>query len=109
MKRALLLAALSLFLPFATAHATCTASHVCGDGNTATCSGTSTCSVTQAGVSCDGVETKCPNYCSVVDVCTDCNYYLFCWSTAGTCSETDDGITCQPGGTPRHCHCPDTP
>ena len=70
MKRALLLTILSFLLPFAAAHASCTASHVCGDGNTATCSGTSTCSVTIAGVSCDGIETKCPNYCSASEACT---------------------------------------
>jgi len=106
MKRALLLTAVSLLLSFATAHATCTASHICGDGNTASCTGFSSCNVTAAGVSCDGVETRCPNYCTVGESCTDCNRFAFCFSTAGICSVTDDGFSCN-GNAPRHCHCPD--
>lgn len=86
----------------------CSASRDCGDGNTAYCTGSYSCVYSQRGVTCDNnPEVACPNYCSLIDRCEDCNRYLTCWSLAGTCQQTDDGISCD-GGTPRHCTCPDS-
>ena len=88
---------------------TCSISRDCGDGNTVSCTGSSSCVYSQRGVTCDNnPEVACPHYCSVAESCQDCNRYITCWSLAGNCQQTDDGITCQIGGTPRHCTCPDS-
>ncbi len=87
---------------------TCSISRDCGDGNTVYCTGTSSCVESQRGVTCDNnPEVACPNYCAIAESCADCNRYVTCWSLAGNCQQTDDGISCD-GGTPRHCTCPDS-
>jgi hypothetical protein len=86
----------------------CSISRPCGDGNTAFCTGSYSCVYSQRGVTCDNnPEVACPNYCAIAEPCEDCNRYVTCWSLAGDCQQTDDGISCD-GGTPRHCHCPDS-
>jgi hypothetical protein len=86
----------------------CSISRDCGDGNVAACTGSYSCLYSQRGVTCDNnPEVACPNYCAIAERCEDCNRYLTCWSLAGDCQQTDDGISCN-GGTPRHCTCPDS-
>jgi hypothetical protein len=75
---------------------TCSASNNCGDGNTAACTGSSTCQTTIAGVQCDGTEVRCPNFCSISQNCDCCNgpYTSTCWSLRGDCQYTGSGIAC---------------
>jgi hypothetical protein len=75
---------------------TCSASVDCGDGNTAACTGNSSCQVTIAGVKCDGTETRCPNFCSIAESCDCCSgpYTSVCWSRKGDCQYTSGGIAC---------------
>ncbi|HEV8578403.1 MAG TPA: hypothetical protein VGX68_04915 [Thermoanaerobaculia bacterium] len=90
---------------------TCSASTDCGDGNTAACTGNSICQVTIAGVKCDGVETKCPNYCSIGMSCQCCNgpYTMFCFSRQGNCQYTSGGISCNGSEITCENSCPDCP
>lgn len=92
----------------------CTISSTCGDGNTAYCSGNWSCEITQAGVSCDGNEVRCPNYCEIAMSCQCCDGALIvmCVSRSGGCEHTSGGITC--GGGEITCDdscpiCPDWP
>jgi hypothetical protein len=86
---------------------TCTASRACGDGNTVACTGTYTCSLSLDGVTCDGADTACPNFCSATTRCDICSppRILTCYSTSGNCYQIDDGVHC--GGNDVPCHCPD--
>jgi hypothetical protein len=85
---------------------TCTISRDCGDGNVASCSGTYSCEYSQRGVTCNGTEYACPNYCSMGWTCQDCpSYSFFCWSLRGDCGVTADGCD----GRPQRCRCPFTP
>ena len=88
---------------------TCTATVDCGDGNTVTCTGQSICQVTSPGVKCDGVETRCPNYCTIGMTCNCCDgtRTQFCSSRSGDCQRTEDGIACN--GIQRRCICPSCP
>jgi hypothetical protein len=74
----------------------CTVTQDCQDGNSVTCNGNSSCQSTIAGVKCDGVETRCPNYCSIGMSCQCCNgpYTTVCWSRSGDCQYTGGGIAC---------------
>lgn len=84
----------------------CNVSRPCGDGNTAACSGISSCVYSQKGVKCDGVEHACPNYCSMGWTCAECPGYVhFCWSLSGDCGVTNDGCN----GQPQRCLCPEQP
>jgi hypothetical protein len=85
---------------------TCTATVDCGDGNTVTCTGNSICQVTNPGVKCDGVETRCPNYCVIGMSCQCCDgtRTQSCFSRSGNCQRTDEGIACN--GIQRRCICP---
>jgi hypothetical protein len=84
----------------------CTVSRACGDGNTVTCTGTSSCVYSQKGVSCNGVETPCPNYCTMGWTCQSCpNYAFWCQSLKGDCGVTGDGCD----GRPQRCLCPSSP
>lgn len=82
-----------LFVPEPILLSSCSASFNCGDGNTVSCTGTKTCSVTGAGVKCDGVSTNCPNRCTVYEQCY-CGGVLQCSSNVGACSQGDDTVTC---------------
>jgi hypothetical protein len=82
----------------------CSISRACGDGNTAACTGSFSCANSQKGVTCDGTEHACPNFCVINDGCSQCNRVLFCSSLRGDCQRTDDGISCN-GSTPRFCRC----
>jgi hypothetical protein len=84
----------------------CTVSRPCGDGNTVSCTGTSSCVYSQKGVKCDGVESACPNFCSMGWTCQDCPAYTFvCWSLSGDCGVTNSGCN----GQPQRCFCPFEP
>src|SRR5437588_487345 len=50
---------------------TCSVSRACGDGNTAACTGVSSCTFSQRGVTCDGTEVACPNYCTMSWTCSN--------------------------------------
>jgi hypothetical protein len=95
------------FLPWETPAATpktCTASFNCGDGNTISCVGNSTCQVYSyvGAVSCDGNRTDCPNQCRAYIHC-QCGV-LQCYSTSGNCTAT----SCN--GFQLSCNfCPDVP
>jgi hypothetical protein len=86
---------------------TCAASRDCGDGNTATCTGTYTCSQSLDGVSCDGNDVACPHFCSASTTCSNCvpARFLTCYSTYGDCHQIDDGVSCNGRDWP--CRCPD--
>lgn len=85
---------------------TCNISRACGDGNTVACTGNYSCANSQRGVTCDGVETACPNYCSMGWTCQDCpSYAFFCWSLKGDCGVTNTGCD----GRPQRCLCPLSP
>lgn len=71
----------------------CTANFSCGDGNTVSCTGNTSCSVTGAGVKCDGVYTNCPNRCTAYEPCY-CGGVLQCSSNVGACSHGNDTVTC---------------
>jgi hypothetical protein len=73
----------------------CQISRDCGDGNTVQCSGNASCSVSQKGVTCDGQEVACPNFCQISLNCTECRRISTCWSTAGDCMFTTFGISCR--------------
>jgi hypothetical protein len=84
----------------------CTISRNCGDGNTVSCTGTYSCVHSQRGVSCNGVETACPAYCSMAWSCQACpSYTFFCSSLRGDCGVTNAGCN----GQPQRCLCPLTP
>lgn len=87
----------------------CTATVDCGDGNTVTCTGQSICQVTNPGVKCDGVETRCPNYCTIGMTCQCCDgtRVQTCFSRSGDCQHTSGGIACN--GIQRRCLCPFCP
>ena len=70
----------------------CSISRACGDGNTAACTGNSSCVNSLRGVSCDGVETACPNFCTISLNCP--RGVLTCASLAGACTTTPNGIAC---------------
>lgn len=81
----------------------CTAQLDCGDGNTVSCSGSTSCQTTIAGVKCDGQEVRCPNFCSVGVQCP-CGLTI-CWSTSGNCTQFPP--TCN--GRELRCRCPFNP
>lgn len=85
---------------------TCTATVDCGDGNTVSCTGNSICQVTSPGVKCDGVETRCPNYCTIGMSCECCTgtRTASCFSRKGDCQRVDNVIYCD--GVPHPCICP---
>jgi hypothetical protein len=84
----------------------CTVSRACGDGNTVMCTGNSSCVYSTKGVSCDGVETACPNYCRMTWSCQpECNFIHWCHSLKGDCGVTAEGCD----GRPQRCLCPSTP
>ena len=71
----------------------CSASLTCGDGNTVSCTGTTSCSSLPNAAKCDGVNYRCPNYCIVYEQCY-CGGTLQCQSNVGSCSHGDDTVTC---------------
>jgi hypothetical protein len=75
---------------------TCEITSDCGDGNSVSCTGTAICKTTIAGVSCNGTEVQCPNFCQIGQSCDCCNgpYTGFCWSRRGDCQYTNEGIMC---------------
>jgi hypothetical protein len=89
----------------------CSASTDCGDGNTASCAGNSTCQVTTAGVKCDGNEVQCPNFCSIGMSCQCCSgfYSGACFSRQGNCQYTSAGISCNGNEWTCATMCPDCP
>lgn len=74
----------------------CSVTQDCDGQGSVACTGNSSCQTTIAGVKCDGVETKCPNYCSIVMTCQCCNgpNHFVCWSRRGDCQYTSNGISC---------------
>ena len=83
-----------LGIPEAVLASGCTAEHDCGDGNVVSCTGTSTCSQTIPGVECDGVQTQCPNHCTVA---IQCSFGLkACWSTSGNCVQSPPSCNGRP-------------
>ena len=87
----------------------CTVTRECGDGTQASCTGRFNCGATARGVTCDGVETRCPNYCDISLTCQCPHgwFSLFCFSLKGDCQQTSNGIACD--GLERTCEssCPD--
>jgi len=86
---------------------TCSVWTPCGDGNTAACTGVSSCTYSLDGVVCDGNDHACPNFCSATTSCNECipSRILTCYSTTGPCYQIDDGVHC--GGNDIPCRCPD--
>lgn len=78
----------------------CSISRPCGDGNTAACTGNSSCIYSAKGVKCDGVETACPNYCAMGWWC-ECGQRT-CSSLRGDCGVTNTGCD----GQEKICLCP---
>lgn len=74
----------------------CNVTNDCGSDPPVSCNGNNTCQTTFAGVKCDGVETRCPNFCTIGQTCQCCNgpYNSFCWSKDGDCQYTAGGISC---------------
>lgn len=75
---------------------TCTVTQDCQGDGSVTCTGNSNCQTTYAGVKCDGVEKRCPNFCDIGMSCQCCNgnYSTFCFSRRGDCQYTSNGISC---------------
>lgn len=84
-----------------TVGSSCSVSLNCGDGNVVSCTGTTSCSRTIAGVICDGNEVRCPNFCSLSLNCGPCGIAT-CWSTAGNCTRNPDACD----GRLLRCRCP---
>jgi len=65
----------------------CSISRACGDGNTVSCTGTTSCQYSIDGVKCNGNNVPCPNACtSGIDCnCNGTPYFGYCISTAGNC------------------------
>lgn len=80
----------------ATQKSSCTASFACGDGNVASCSG-STCAAypqaVPAHVKCDGQKSFCPNMC-YVEVACSATGRLFCSSNVGNCQSGSNWVQC---------------
>jgi hypothetical protein len=74
----------------------CSVSNDCQDSTSVSCVGNSSCQTTIAGVKCDGVETQCPNFCTIGMSCQCCSgsYSGSCWSRRGDCQYTNNGIAC---------------
>ncbi|HRC87302.1 MAG TPA: hypothetical protein PK413_16990, partial [Thermoanaerobaculia bacterium] len=82
----------------------CSISRACGDGNTVSCTGTFSCVFSWRGVSCNGNEVPCPNYCSMGWRCSECPLYVFsCFSLKGDCGVSASGCD----GNDQECSCPD--
>lgn len=75
---------------------TCDITSDCGDGTSVSCTGTAICETTIAGVSCNGTEVRCPNFCQIGQSCECCSGPRtgFCWSRRGDCQYTTEGIMC---------------
>lgn len=74
----------------------CSVSFDCGDGTTASCTGTTCAAFTlavPAFVKCDGNKYFCPNMCFVDVRCTPTGT-LFCSSNVGDCQEGSDWVRC---------------
>jgi hypothetical protein len=80
----------------------CSASFNCGDGNTISCTGTSSCATYAYAVpnhiKCDGQKHYCPNMCYVQTFCPPAIpgniNYIQCASNVGNCSQTSSSVTC---------------
>lgn len=75
---------------------TCTVTKDCDGSGSVTCTGSMSCQSTFAGVKCDNVETKCPNFCTISLICQCCDgtKTLSCSSLRGDCQRTSNGISC---------------
>ncbi|MEM7354775.1 MAG: hypothetical protein AAF657_28460 [Acidobacteriota bacterium] len=74
----------------------CSASFDCGDGNTASCTGSTCAAFTHAVpafVKCDGNKYYCPNMC-FVDVRCTATGTIFCSSNVGNCQEGSNWVRC---------------
>lgn len=73
----------------------CSISYMCPDGNAIACTGASSCvqEITPAcRLRCDGVCTRCPNFCEARMYCQ--GRLMGCYSETGDCSEVDGTIRC---------------
>lgn len=75
----------------------CSASFSCGDGNTASCTGSYSCVsaplAVPSYVECDGNRYYCPNMCYVNVFCAP-NNWIQCSSNVGDCQEGLDWVRC---------------
>lgn len=78
----------------------CSAEYDCGDGNTVSCTGNTSCYVGYGSVTCDGNQTFCPNYCTVQTPCwcpCPARPTIQCSHPSGNCSvNPNTSVSCPP-------------